>query len=161
EAVHGLGLDMAGPVGQGGDAAATFKEHSLAFTIRAIVRGQIDLGYVRHYAGEHGATSAAVVAVKDDQGVFANPFFVERVHDAGDFVIQAAHHARIGVPRRVLDVFVAVDVFLGRLIRSVRRIEREIKIEGRGAGLLLDVIDGVGADQGGGITLFTHGLVVA
>ena len=64
EAVHGLSLDMARPVGEGGDAAAPFKERSLAVAIEAVVAGNLDLRNVRHLTGEHRVVCAAVVAVK-------------------------------------------------------------------------------------------------
>src|SRR5215472_18066426 len=46
EAVHGLGLDVAGPVGAGANAAAAFEKRSLAVAIRAVVTGEIDLRHV-------------------------------------------------------------------------------------------------------------------
>ena len=104
EAVHGLGLDVAGPVGQRADAGCAFVERALALAIRAVVAGERHLRHVGHDAGELRAARAAVVAVKEDERVLAHLLLVERGDDAADLVIKAGDHAGISAARGVFDV---------------------------------------------------------
>ena len=118
-----------GQLAQRADARAAFEERAFAVAIGAVVARELDLRHVGHDAGEHGVARAAVVAVEDDERVVAHALLVERGDDAADLVVEAGDHAGISAARGVLDVLVAVDVFLRRLIRRVRGVEGEIEIE--------------------------------
>ena len=120
-----------GQLAQRADARSAFVERAFAVAIRAVVAGELDLGHVGHDAGEHRVPRAAVVAVENDERVVAHPLLVERGDDAADLVVKAGDHAGVSAARGVVDVRVAVDVFLRRLIRRVRGVEGEIEIERR------------------------------
>ena len=161
QAVHGLGLDVAGPVGESADARRALEERAFAVTIGAVVARDLHLRHVGHDAREHRVLRAAVVAVEKDERVVADPLLVERGDDTADLVVEARDHAGVGAARGVLDVRIAVDVFLRRLVRRVRGVEGEIEIERLVGVLRLDVFDRVVAEELGRVALLADRLVVA
>src|SRR5262245_32403962 len=70
-------LDMAGPVGKGAHQRASFVKRAFTVTIRTIITGNLDLRYVGHLTGKHRVARAAVVALKDDEGVVPKAFLVD------------------------------------------------------------------------------------
>jgi hypothetical protein len=99
-------------------------------------------------AGEQTAEGAAVVAGKDDQRLVPQLLFLQRGHDAPDLVIQGGDHGRIGAPLLVFDRFVAVEVFLRRLVGRMRCKRSEIEEKRLLAVLRIDKLDRLVADQG-------------
>ena len=99
--------------------------------------------------------------MKNDEGVVPKTFPVDGRDNAADLIIHARHHCRIGAARGLLDILVAVDIFLRRLIGRVRRSKGQIKIE-RFVGILrIDVFHRILAYELGCVAFLAGGLVVA
>ena len=88
-------------------------------------------------------------------------FLFERGDDAPDLVVHRRCAGRIGSAARIFDVLVPVEIALRRLIGRVHRVEGEIEKQRLFRIVLLDEFDGLVAEQGGGIALLLHHLVVA
>ena len=80
-------------------------------------------------AGEQAAGRAAIVAGEEDDRVVAQAFLVECGDDAPDLIVEGRDHRGIGSPLLILDGFVAVLVFLRRLVGRVRRQRGEVEEE--------------------------------
>jgi hypothetical protein len=112
-------------------------------------------------AGEQAAEGAAVVAGKDDQRLVPQLLFLQRGHDAADLVVQGGDHGRIGAPLLIFDRFVAVEVFLGRLVRGVGCERGDVKEKRLLPILGLDQLHRLVPDQGRVIALLFQERAVA
>ncbi len=104
---------------------------------------------------------AAVVAVEEDERAGAHAGLVQSGHHPPDLVVEARNHRGVGAPGGVLDGGVAGDVLRRGLVRGVRRVEREVEVEGHGGVVPFDEAGGVLPQERGGVPLLVHGLVVA
>src|SRR5271157_1437677 len=135
--VHHGGLEFSGPVGEGGHADATFVQTALAaaqFTVKSRSLGRLinaaflvlALFFALRTASEQAGGRAAVVAREEDERVVADALLIERGNDAAHLVVEAGDHGAIGAALLILDVGVAIQVFLRHLIRCVRRQRGEV-----------------------------------
>ena len=99
--------------------------------------------------------------MEKDERVVAQAFLVKRGDETANFFVHDRHHRGVSAARGVGDVRVAVNVFLRRLIRRVRRVESEVEVERFVRVLRVDEFHRVRADELGGVTFFVDGLVVA
>ena len=153
------GLDVSGPAGERDHARAALVKRALALAVRPVVAGHDHLRLVA-LAREHRVARAAVVAVEDDQRVLAQLLLVERLEHAPDLLVHRVDHGGVGAPARLGDVLVLVEVLLRRLVGRVRRVERQVEVEGLRRVALADVLDRLVADQRRRVALLLERLVV-
>src|SRR6516225_4599541 len=152
---------MAGPVDEGDDARPAFIKGTFSIAVGAVVAGNDDLAHVGDTAGELRTAGAAIVGLEDDEGVLADTFLFEGLHDTPYLIVQRGDASRVCPATGISNTLVTVEVLLGRLVGGVRSIEGEIEIERFREVVVVDELDGIVAQQGGGVTRLNHFLVVA
>jgi hypothetical protein len=108
--IDGAGFDVAGPISESAHTRPAFVERAFPVTVRSVVARNFHFRHVGHNAGEHRVPRTAVIAVKKDQRVIAQPFVVERGHDAADLIVEAGDHARIDTARWIFNVGIAINI---------------------------------------------------
>jgi len=149
-------LDAARPVGQSHDAAAALVDGRLAVAVRTVVGDGLGRRLPRH----HGIGQPTIVAVEHDQRVPAHLPSVECLDDAADLVVHRRDHRHVGAAGGIGDLREPLQVLPRRLVRRMRRVEREVEVERLVGILVLDELDRRVAEQLRGVSRLAERLVL-